>query len=338
MWNLNGILVAVGTLTFVHVIISPLSKPNYHSLFLSLASNSSASLHLHTLTLLPHSSSTPADSAAADYVTSVLSSSSSVPSHSTLYDVLLSFPLRRSLSLTTADATTVSFDLVQEPYPGDPYADVAADILPTFHAYAATGSAAAAVVYANYGRVEDFARLRQMGVEVNGTVVVARYGQIFRGDIVRNAEDAGAVAAVLYTDSKDYGGDGGGLFPEGRGMPRSGVQVGSTFRGVGDPTTPGWASAHAGGTCERVGEEVVRRRGLVPGIPSLPVSARDGEVILEAVGGQVADDDWQGGDGGLVYRVGPGPAILNVSYVGNDSIATIRNVIGVIEGEEEPDR
>lgn len=337
-WVQNTVLASTNLLLFLlfpHVL---LSKPSYDSLFLSLASNASAAAHLRSLTARPHHSSSPADASAASYVASVLSSAS-IPSRSVAYDVYLSFPLRRSLTLIAnppAGPTETRFPLVQEIYPGDPYADVAAEALPTFHAYAFSGSAAGPAVYANYGRVEDFARLKKMGVRVNGSVVVARYGEIYRGDIVRNAEDAGAAAAVVYTDSKDYGGPQ--LFPEGPAMPRSGVQVGSTFRGVGDPTTPGWPSAHAGGMCERLSKEEVDGSGLVPRIPSLPVSARDGEAILAAVGGQVADGEWQGGGKGLVYRVGPGPAVLNVSYEGNETIATIQNVIAVIEGREEPDR
>lgn len=324
-------------LLLLHVTNYPPSKQSYQSILLSLASNSSAAAHLRTLTRRPHHASSPANSAAASYVSSVLSSSSFTPRF-TFYDVYLSFPLRRSLTLTSspADPTAVSFDLIQEVYPGDPYADVASEVLPTFHTYAFSGSATGPAVYAHYGRVEDFERLKEMGVQVNGSVVVARYGKIYRGDIVRNAEDAGALAAVVYTDSKDYG--WGGAFPDGAGMPRSGVQVGSTFRGVGDPTTPGWPSAHAGGACERLSEGEVKASGLVPGIPSLPVSARDGEAILAAVGGQVADHNWQGGNGSMVYRVGPGPGVLNLSYQGNDTIVTIQNVIAVVEGTEEPDR
>ncbi|KAJ6803064.1 putative glutamate carboxypeptidase 2 [Iris pallida] len=318
---------------FLYFTATPPSKTTYHSLFLSLSSNYSASAHLHSLTLRPHSSSTPADSIAADYVRSLLSSSS-FRSHSLSYDVLLSLPVHRSLHLHLLDDHP--FTLLQQTYPGDPYADVSAEALPTFHAYAASGSATGPAVYANYGRLEDFQKLLSMGIDLNGSVVVARYGQIYRGDIVRNAEDVGAAAVVVYSDPADSGGPA--TFPEGRAMPPTGVQVGSTYRGVGDPTTPGWPSSRSGGTCERLRLEEVRKGRDVPGIPSLPVSASDGEDILRSIGGQVADPEWQGGAGGLLYRVGPGPGVLNLTYAGNDTIATIQNVIAVMEGEEEPDR
>lgn len=174
-------------------------------------------------------------------------------------------------------------------------------------------------------------------MNLTGVIVIARYGKIYRGDIVRNAQDAGAAGAVVFTDSKDYGGAGGAgnWFPDAKWMPPSGVQVGSLFLGTGDPTTPGWPST-AGS--ERLSMAEVAASGMVPDIPSLPVSSRDGEEILRSVGGAVAPGEWQGSEGAAQYHIGPGPGFLNLSYTANEKLATIHNVFGVIEGEEEPDR
>ncbi|MCL7050361.1 hypothetical protein MKW94_013089 [Papaver nudicaule] len=172
-----------------------------------------------------------------------------------------------------------------------------------------------------------------MGVNVSGTVVLARYGKIYRGDIVNNAYDEGALGVLVYTDRKDYGGPES--FPDDRWMPPSGVQVGTVYTGLGDPSTPGWAST---GSCERLSVNEIEQGGEVPLIPSLPISAADGEVILRSLDGQVADADWQGDSTAPVYRVGPGPGILNLTYNGNYVISKIENVIAVIEGAEEPDR
>lgn len=40
------------------------------------------------------------------------------------------------------------------------------------------------VVYANFGRKEDFELLASLGVQVEGRIVLARYGEIFRANIV----------------------------------------------------------------------------------------------------------------------------------------------------------
>lgn len=224
--------------------------------------------------------------------------------------------MSRSLTLTPSPQepqSQINFNLQQEIYDGDPFADVAHEVLPTFHAFAKSGTVTAPVVYVNYGSLEDYEVLKQMGVNVSGSIVLARYGKIYRGSIVQAAYEAGAVGVLVYTDRKDYGGGGGKgkWFPDGKWLPPSGVQVGSVYNGLGDPTTPGWASSEEG---ERLSDDEVEKAGDVPLIPSLPVSAADGETILRAIGGQVANDDWQGSEDAPTYRVGPGPGIVHLSY------------------------
>ncbi|KAK1667176.1 hypothetical protein QYE76_055335 [Lolium multiflorum] len=319
------------------VILGSPSNPstNYGSLLLSLGSNDTAATHLRALTLHPHVAGTKANSLTAAYVLDALSSLS-FPAHITPYSVLLSYPVHRSLSLSAPGRATKPFSLSQDTYPNDPYASAAAEAIPTFFAYSASGSVSAEAVYANYGREEDFAYLASAAVDVAGKVALARYGRIHCEDIVHNARAAGAAAALVYTDPLEYGGPPGeGSFPDTRWLPPTGVQVGSLFRGVGDPTTPMWASSEG---CERVSVEDAMATDDMPGIPALPVSAQDAAEIQRVLGGAVAPADWQGRDGSPVYRLGPGPAVLNLTYQGNDTMATIENVFAVIEGSEEPDR
>ncbi|GMI97762.1 LIKE AMP 1 [Hibiscus trionum] len=330
--------VAVATSFFI-LHFSPPPKSYYHSLFISdsLADNASVSHHLYTLTRRPHVAGSQANAEAASYVLSTLSACN-LKAHIVSYEVLLTYPDSRSLTLTPFPSEPpITFDLKQEIYKGDPYADVAHEVLPTFHAYAKSGSATGPVVYVNYGRAEDYETLKEMGVNVTGTVVLARYGKIYRGDIVLNAFEAGAIGALVFTDRKDYGGGASDAkwFPDDKWMPPTGVQVGAVYNECGDPTTPGWASTEG---CERVSIEEVERNGDVPSIPSLPISGSDGETILRSIGEQVAKDDWQGSKDAPTYKVGPGPGVVNLEYNGKQVIATIQNVIGVIEGVEEPDR
>ncbi|KAF7813887.1 putative glutamate carboxypeptidase LAMP1 [Senna tora] len=337
-------LLAIATSYLFLFITAPPPKSTYHSLFLSdsLSDNASIARHLHTLTRRPHVAGSEANAEAAAYVLSVLTSLD-IPSHIASYKVALTYPLSRSLQLLPTNPPPeppTTFALRQEIYDGDPYADVADEVLPTFHAYAKSGSASGPVVYVNYGRVEDYMTLREIGVNVSGTVVLARYGKIYRGDIVNNAYEEGAIGVVIFTDRKDYGGAGEARwFPDDKWMPPSGVQVGSVFNGVGDPTTPGWASRDDDeDECERLSKDEVEREGDIPLIPSLPVSGADGEKIMRSIGGPLAEDDWQGSKDAPAYRVGPGPAILNLTYTGEQVLAKIENVIGVIKGAEEPDR
>lgn len=305
------------TTSFCLLFSSP-PKSYYHSLYISnsLSDNASVSHHLYMLTRRPHVAGTEANAEVADYVLSTLASYN-IKSHIISYGVSLTYPVSRSLILTNPPPEKpIMFDLHQQIYDGDPYADVAKEVLPTFHAYAKSGTVSGPVVYVNYGRVEDYKTLKEMGVNVSGAIVLARYGEIYRGDIVHNAYEEGAVGAVIYTDRKDYGGGAGGAggegwFPDAKWMPPSGVQVGSVYDGSGDPTTPGWASIQG---CERLSDDEVEKGGFVPLIPSLPISAADGEIIMRSMGGQVAKEDWQGSKDGPTYRVGPGPGVLNLSY------------------------
>ncbi|KAL3532545.1 hypothetical protein ACH5RR_006066 [Cinchona calisaya] len=321
------------------LFVSPPSKSFYHSLFISdsLSCNESIANHLYILTKRPHVAGSEANAEAAAYVLSTLASYG-IQSHIATYEVALTYPVSRSLTLKpTPQDSPIYFELRQEIYDGDPYADVANEVLPTFHGYAKSGTVAGPVVYANYGRVEDYAVLQEMKVTVSGNIVLARYGKIYRGDIVENAYAAGAIGVLIFTDRKDYGGGGGDAkwFPDEKWMPPSGVQVGTVYNGVGDPTTPGWPSSVE---CERLSDDEVEKGGDIPLIPSLPISWADGYTILRSIGGQVADEDWQGGKDAPVYKFGPGPGIVHLSYTGKQVISTIQNVIGIIEGAEEPDR
>ncbi|CAN1240832.1 Probable glutamate carboxypeptidase LAMP1 [Linum perenne] len=326
---------------FFFNLYTPTPKSYYHSLFLStsFSDNDSISHHLYSLTLRPHVAGTQANADTAQYVLSTLKASSNnfIKTHIVYYDVALTYPASRSLTLLTPQQQhhhQYVFDLRQKIYQGDPYADVADEVLPTFHGYGKSGNVSGNVTYVNYGRVEDYTRLKEMGVNVSGTIVLAKYGEIYRGDIVNNAYAQGAIGTIIYSDRKDFGGDGK-WFPESKWLPPSGVQVGSVYSECGDPSTPGWPSTKG---CERIDYEQVEKSGVVPMIPSLPVSGVDGEIIIKSIGGKVADDDWQGCKDAPIYRVGPGPGVVNLSYTATKTIATIHNVIGVIEGAKEPDR
>ncbi|KAK2645529.1 hypothetical protein Ddye_020724 [Dipteronia dyeriana] len=264
------------------------------------------------------------------FISTALSDNVSIAHH------LHTLTRRPHVAGSEANAEAAAYEI----YDDDPYADVASQVLPKFHAYAKSGSVMGPAVYVNYGRVEDYATLREMGVNVSGSVVLARYGGIFRGDIVNNAYAAGAIGALIYTDRKDYGSGGVGgsddkWFPDEKWMPPSGVQVGTVYDGSGDPTTPGWASSEG---CERLSYEEVEKAAVLPLIPSLPISAADGETIIRSIDGKQANDDWQGDKDAPLYRVGPGPGVVNLTYTGENVIATIQNVIGMITGTEAPDR
>ncbi|CAD6229894.1 unnamed protein product [Miscanthus lutarioriparius] len=338
---LSFLAVTAALVASYHLLV-PTNSSHYHALFLSLGSNATAAAHLRALTLRPHVAGTEANAAAARYVLHAFSSLS-FPAHITPYSVLLSYPVHRSLSLAAAPGLAARpFSLVQETYEGDPYAEAAAEVLPTYFAYSGSGSVTAEVVYANYGHNEDYAYLASRGVDVAGKVALVRYGDIHCEDMVRNAR--AAAPPPLSCTPMPRTSAGARRRGEAQMVPRRAVAAAdrragwTLYYGNGDPTTPLWPSCAAGDDCERLSMEELDGSEAMPGIPALPVSARDGETILKAMGGDVAPPKWQGGEGAPVYRLGPGPAVLNLTYIANETLATIENVFAVIEGKEEPDR
>src|ERR1700742_3571863 len=125
-------------------------------------------------------------------------------------------------------------------YGGDPFQDNP-DILPAFNGSSSSGDVTADVVYANYGTLADFDRLKQLGVDVKGKIVIVRYGQNFRGVKLYIAQQRGASGVLIYSDPSDDGYFQGDVYPKGPYRPETGVQRGAVqflFKYPGDATTP----------------------------------------------------------------------------------------------------
>ena len=94
------------------------------------------------------------------------------------------------------------------------------------------------VYYANYGTLEDFKYLKTKGIDVNDSVIICRYGKIFRGNKVKLAAQNGAKAVLIYEDPIRGAPAGQQIYPNGVFLPNDGMQRGSLFTGNGDPLTP----------------------------------------------------------------------------------------------------
>ena len=86
------------------------------------------------------------------------------------------------------------------------------------------GEVEAAVVYANYGRRQDFEKLAEMGISCDGKIVIARYGGSWRGIKPKVAQEHGAIGCILYSDPKDDGYFQGDVYPSGAYKNESGAQ------------------------------------------------------------------------------------------------------------------
>lgn len=206
--------------------------------------------------------------------------------------------------------------------------------LPTFNPYAADGDVTGEVVYVNYGIPADYEKLAELGISVEGKIVLARYGRSWRGIKAKLAQENGALGALLYSDPEEDGYYRGPTYPEGPYRPKWGVQRGSIMDmpvHPGDPLTPGWGAKE---DREKLTRETART--LVK-IPVLPISWGDALPILEQLRGTAApDDDWKGALP-ITYYIGPGPVTVRMRTAYDWQVRPIYNVVARIEGSTYPD-
>ena len=102
----------------------------------------------------------------------------------------------------------------------------------------------------------------------------------------------------------------------------------------GDPLTPGYAATENATRLE------LEDSDAVPHIPSLPISWSDAKPLLKATEnfGLRSEQDAQGGLVGVNYFSGPSQAQVNLVNINEYKVSPIWNVIGRIEGSEEPNR
>lgn len=224
--------------------------------------------------------------------------------------------------------------LREDPIPADP--DSAhPGISGAWASFSASGDVTAPVVYANSGNPADYAVLRANGIDPRGKIVVVRYSNpySYRGFKALTAEREGAAAIIIYSDPQEDGFAKGPVYPEGPWGPASHLQRGGVaydYIVPGDPLTPGWASVDGAKRID-VADAV-----SVPRIMALPMSHRDIQPILEALGGPEAPLAWRGALP-ITYRLGGAEARLRVRIDMQTDIQPNYVVEGRLHGAEEPD-
>src|SRR6056300_493028 len=206
-----------------------------------------------------------------------------------------------------------------------------------WNAFSGSGDVTAEIVYANYGRKEDFEELKALGVDVKGKLVLARYGRNFRGFKAKFAEANGAAGLIIYTDPKDSGFTKGLVYPEGPYYNESTIQRGSllTTDFTGDPLTPFEPALPLDG------KKKIKRmnpdQAQLHTIPVTPVAYGEAKKILGQMRGRAVPQSWQGGLP-FTYRL-EGGASLTVRLKVDQKIDFVRaaNVVGMLKGSEAPD-
>ncbi|CAM4743118.1 unnamed protein product [Rotaria magnacalcarata] len=311
---------------------------NYEK-FISLVQAKNIEANLIDLTSRPHMAGLPEDLESAQVIEERWKRDG-LQVTKPKYNILLSYPDNNKpnrVTLTSADGTII----IQTEGVEKAYDPTQPKTVNPFLAYTPNGTVSSTkLFYANYGRLEDLKHLASVvgNASLQGSIIIMRYGRIFRGDKVIHAQYFGAVGAILYNDPADYapfGSTPDQVYDQKWFMPPSGAQRGSSYTGNGDPLTPTYPSTDY---MYRVGEET---SPSLPRIPAQPIGYGEALVILKYLQGSEVAADWCGTLSNIRYRYGG--VLLNASSIEVRTYNRLErkdtyNVIGIMKGEIEPDR
>ncbi len=297
--------------------------------FMATVDAARAEANHRTLTAEPHVAGSEADRRVVEFIAAEFGRAG-LPAKIEEFRVLLPEPKTIKFEVL---APITPFVGPRPEYVGEDPASKDKRTLPGFNGYSGSGDVTGEIVYANYGLPPDYQRLADEGVEVKGKIVLARYGESFRGVKAKVAEEHGAAALIIYSDPEDDGYHSGDVYPDGPWRPASSVQRGSVmfiFEYPGDPTTPNGPSV-AGAARIAAGEA-----SNMPRIPVLPISYADAQVLLTYLGGKAAPREWQGGLP-VTYHLGPGPTKLRLQVEVAHELKPVWDVCARIAGAERPE-
>jgi N-acetylated-alpha-linked acidic dipeptidase len=248
------------------------------------------------------------------------------------YEILLPTPRERSIELV--GPTSYTAGLREDTLPEDPSTAVRETLLAPYNAFSRDGDVEAELVFVNYGIPEDYEILERYGIDVEGKIVIAKYGRSWRGIKPKLAGEKGAIGAIIYSDPADDGYGAGDVYPDGPYKNESGVQRGSV---MDMPTYPGDVLTPGRGATRNAERLDPNEAPTITEIPVLPISYRDALPLLSAMGGEVVPKEWRG-DLPITYHLGPGPAKVRLTAEFDWNMVTAYNVIARLEGSEYPDQ
>lgn len=290
--------------------------------------------HLIKLTERPHVVGSDANKAVQEYMFEVMKNAGfNVEKYP--YDVYLPNKPGNSL-IEIVTPTRIVLNQKEDIIPGDPFSKDPS-LWKGWNAFSGTGDVTAEVVYANYGRKEDFETLKELGIEIKGKIVLAKYGGNFRGFKAKFAESNGAAGLIIYTDPKDSGYTKGLVYPEGPYYNKSTIQRGSllTEDFTGDPLTPFEPALPLDG--KKKIKRLDPKQTQLHTIPVTPIGYGEASKILGQMKGKAVPQSWQGGLP-FTYRLEGGNA-LTIRLKVEQKIDFVRaaNIVGMLKGSEAPD-
>jgi N-acetylated-alpha-linked acidic dipeptidase len=310
---------------------SSMSERQWETKFRAIPSPENQREYMRRLSARPHHVGSPYDRDNAEWILAKYKEWG-WDAHIEIFQVLFPTPKERVLEMT--EPTKFTAKLQEPPVSVDPTSSQQNEQLPSYNAYSIDGDVTAPLVFVNYGLPKDYETLERMGVSVKGAIVIAKYGNSWRGIKPKVAAEHGAIGCLIYSDPGDDGYFVDNIFPKGPMRPPDGVQRGSVMDfpsySPGDPLTPG-----IGATADAKRLAVSDAPSLTK-IPVLPISYGDAQPLLAALAGPMVPKEWRGGLA-ISYHIGPGPAKVHLKVAFNWDIKPVYDVIARIPGAEQPD-
>jgi len=286
--------------------------------------------YMERLSARPHHVGSPYDKDNAEWLLAKLKGFG-LDAQIETFDVLFPTPKLRSLELV--EPTRFTAKLAEPTVAQDPTSSQHDEQLPVYNAYSIDGDVTAPLVYVNWGIPEDYEMLDRLGVSVKGAIVIARYGNSWRGIKPKVAAEHGAIGCLIYSDPHEDGYFQGEVYPQGPFRPKDGAQRGSVMDmpiHPGDPLTPGVGATKDAKRLPLSDVDVFTK------IPVMPISYGDAQPLLEALKGPMAPYAWRGALP-ITYHVGPGPAKVHLKLQFNWDTKPIYDVVARIPGSTYPD-
>ena len=300
--------------------------------FLDLPSSQAFREHLRIITSAPHPAGSPAQVEVGNYITRVMKAAGlDVIGHT--YDVYLP-QLTDDVEAWIMTPQQMQLSNREPALPEDRFSHHP-DLLNGWNAFSGSGDVVGEVVYANFGRREDYEALDSMGIDLTDRIVIARYGGNFRGYKVKFAEERGAAGVIMFNDP---GFSQEGAYPEGPMMNGETIQRGSVLvlPWTGDPLTPFEPALPVSGErghVERLDPDDVP----MPTIPVLPLGYLAAEEILSRMDGPDAPAGWRGGIDTNYSVTGGSELTVRVRVNQPRALTRAVNVVGTLVGSELPD-
>ncbi|SCV02527.1 LAME_0H02410g1_1 [Lachancea meyersii CBS 8951] len=256
---------------------------------------------LEFISSMSHMAGTKGDLAVAQYIKEAFANNGLRLVGDAAFETYLNYPGNATLVVRSSIGENLNLDLTDQNF--NPLS-VEGEVLD------------AQLVYGHLGTDQDFKLLSQNGLPGENTILLMRY-DLYPGEQVLRAQERGYKGIIFVSDG--YGDE-----------QIDSVQQASVhnFRiSMGDPLSPGWSSA----TSKRL---TLAESSIVPKIPTVPVSRRQGEslqrLLAHSQGAQFEDGWYSGSAGGVTVD-------FSLKPVGRKEHVTW-SIVGKIEGREQDDK